>query len=288
MAFSGHQLIPHLAILQSQFLSPLEEGPDERFRSAYFDLELLPYSLGAACHSLYELARMHRDRVAHNTAPTIRETAVVVLTPHERDQLSFMADTFLDAVRRSQDAAIHYLSRSFSLSLPSSMSDLVKKLRKGQLPVPAVLRQEILKYWDTHGQRLKDYRDLSQHHTLVTSDARLPRSSDGRVGIYLLLPSNPEVKSAGKLTFGNPEIHVLLYVRREFKVLVAFLTWLTRELITPPPAQRRQTRLTVFRDPLSFGATTPPRAVIPPTTEMLDAEIRKLHGDLLANGNAAA
>jgi hypothetical protein len=48
MASSGHALLPHLKVLQQHFLEPLTlKDNDERFRSTYFDLELLPYAMGA-------------------------------------------------------------------------------------------------------------------------------------------------------------------------------------------------------------------------------------------------
>jgi hypothetical protein len=48
MASSGYALLPHLKVLQQHFLEPLTlKDNDERFRSTYFDLELLPYAMGA-------------------------------------------------------------------------------------------------------------------------------------------------------------------------------------------------------------------------------------------------
>ncbi|HZA93520.1 MAG TPA: hypothetical protein VE420_12915, partial [Gemmatimonadales bacterium] len=70
----------------------------------------------------------------------------------------------------------------------------------------------------------------------------------GRVGLYLLLPSNPEVKSAGKLSFGHPEVHAFPYAKHEFKLLLAFVDWLTKGLITDPPERRSQMSMVVFRD----------------------------------------
>jgi hypothetical protein len=274
MAFSGHQLLPHLNVVQHWYLSPISED-NERFRSSYFDLELLPYALGGTWHALSEFAGIQRELVERTPPEQLEGLALFGLAADERDRLSYMFDNFLDAARRSQNAVIHYLSRGLKLSLPASMNDLIKRLRDEQFEFPPGPRKVLLEYWDRFGGRLKDYRDLSQHHALVTSDARLVRSAEGRVGVYLLLPSNPEVKSAGKLKFGDPEVHALPYAKREFKALVESLDWLTKWLLGERTKQQRQIALTVFRDPAVLGGGVQYRAYLPPSEEELREEIAK-------------
>jgi hypothetical protein len=281
MAYSGHALLPHLNVLQEHFLKPLTDN-DERFCSTYFDLELLPYAMGATRYALSEFARLQREIVAEFSAERLEGLAFFGLSPDQRDLLSYMLDNFLDSARRAQDAVIHYLSRGLKVSLPSSMHALVQKLRNGSIVLPERPQQEILKYWDAHGQRLKDYRDLSQHHALVASDARIIRSDDGRVGVYLLLPSNPEVKNTGRLIFGSPNIHAFPYAKRQFKVLLVFSDWLTKGLL-PKPEQRRQLLLTtIFRDPPKVGGGVY-EAYVPPTEEALRTEVEVLLKHLKAS-----
>ncbi len=227
MAFSGHQLLPYLRTLQDRYLKPLEND-EERFRSAYFDLELLPYSMGATWYALSEFARLQREVIAEIGSERPKDAVFYGLPVAQRDILSFMFDNFLDSARRSQNAVIHYLSRGLKISLPGSMNVLVRRLKDETKPFPPGPRSRLLNYWDMFGKRLKDYRDLSQHHALVTSDARLIRSDEGRIGVYLMLPSNPEVKSAGKLKFGDPEVHAFPYAKREFKALVETFDWLSK------------------------------------------------------------
>jgi hypothetical protein len=275
MAFSGHRLLPHLNVLQRQFLRGLDDD-EERFRSTYFDLELLPYALGAAWHALSEFVRIQREILADFPPERLKGLAFVGLAPQRRDLLSHPFDNFIDATRRAQNAVIHYLSRGLRKSMPASMHKLVHAMQKEKITLPQLPQREILKYWEKHGQRLKEYRDLAQHHALVTSDARVVGSDDGRVGLYLLLPSNPEVKSAGKLSFGHPEVHASPYAKHEFKVLVAFLDWLTKGLITDPPELRSQIALNVFREPARLGPGVSYRAHVPPSAEKLEAEIREI------------
>ena len=81
--FSGHLLIPHLSTLENRFIDPLKKD-DARFRSAFFDLEMLPYALGGAWHAWHELARAQQEIVAaiplgnferqHDSRPRPRRT----------------------------------------------------------------------------------------------------------------------------------------------------------------------------------------------------------------------
>src|SRR5918995_4800600 len=109
MTFSGHQLLPHLNALQYQLLRELEKD-DERFRSTYFDLELLMYALGAAWYALSEFAGNQRALLAQFPPERLRGLSFFGLEPEERDHLSYMFDSFLDAARRVQNAVIRYLS----------------------------------------------------------------------------------------------------------------------------------------------------------------------------------
>ena len=273
MAYSGHTLLPHLKVLQHQLLSGLEED-DEKFRSTYFDLELLPYALGCTWHALSELARIQNAIISKYPPERITGVVFYGLPNEDRDLLSYMVDNFLDASRRAQNSVLHYLSRSLSISLPSSMSDLVKKMEAGKIKLPELPHAETLTYWSKYGRQLKDYRDLAQHHALATSDARLILS-DGRVGVYLLLPSNPEVKSAGRLIFGNPEVHAFPFALAQFKALVFYLGWLTRGLVSSCAEDRKQAVFHVFRDMASLGPGVTYGAYIPPSANKLQTTIEE-------------
>ena len=109
----------------------------------------------------------------------------------------------------------------------------------------------------------------------MTSDARLIRSDDGRVGVYLLLPSNPEVKSAGKLNFGDPEVHALPYAKREFKALVETFDWLSKWLVGELTEGPKQFSLAVFRDPAVLGKGIRYRAAVPPSDQELEQDVAK-------------
>lgn len=272
MNFSGHILLPHLKLLQHQFLASTEED-DEKYRSAYFDLELLPYALGGTWYALAELARIQNEIISKYPPERLEGLVFFGLPNEDRDLLSYMVDNFLDAARRAQNSVIHYLSRGLRMSLPSSMSTLIKQMEAGRIQLPALPHEQMLVYWANNGRLIKDYRDLAQHHALVTSDARLIRSADGRVGIYLLLPSNPGVKQAGKLTFNEPEVHAFPFALHQFKVLIFFLGWLTRGLVSRRPEDRMQSVIHLFRNYAELGPGVVYTAHVPPSADKLQETI---------------
>ena len=229
---SVYSLIPHLPVLRRQLTSSLEFGGDA-FNNAHFQLELLPYCLGAASSALETLISEIETIVSDNLSSEPPESRAIILPkPEVTARLSYQVDHFLDAARRTQNAWIPYLSRRFSLSLPISLSTLMNRLKSPDLGLPEKIRHRVMEYWERHGKRLKDYRDLSQHHApLVLSEARVFRAADGTPSIWLTLPNNPEVKSSSQLSFENPTVHAFSYVRDQYCELVAFSYWLCDELI---------------------------------------------------------
>ena len=271
--YSGHFLIPHLNVLQKHFLDPLRDQ-DDRFRATYFDLELLPYTIGAAWFALAELARVQHEASTEVKDSAFADADVIGLTSAVRDRLTFAVDGFLDAARRAQNAVIAYLGRGLKISLPRSMSELIKKLRAGKLRLPSPVKTQLLKYWDSHGQRLKNYRDLAQHHALITSDARLFRDAENRRALYFVLPSNPEVKSAPKLQFGTPAVHAFPYLVDEFLALVGIIHWLTAGLV--PSGVTARMALVVCRDAFTLGVS----GHLVPNPASLAEEINRLQAAL--------
>jgi hypothetical protein len=230
---SVYSLIPHLPVLRRQLTSSLAFGGDD-FSNAHFQLEVLPYCLDAASSALETLISEIETTVSDSLSPEPPGSRAIILPkPEVTARLSYQVDHFLDAARRTQNAWILYLSRRFSLSLPMSLSDLMDRLNKSPNPgLPEKIRHGVMEYWERDGKRLKDYRDLSQHHVpLMLSEARVFRASDGTPSIWLTLPNNPEVKSSSRLSFENPTIHAFSYVRDQYCELVAFSYWLCNELI---------------------------------------------------------
>jgi hypothetical protein len=162
----GETLLPHVGRLRFQ-LCPDPVNNFREFRRVALQLEYLLYSLGAASHAVFALTRTQRD-VVERKARAEQPGSINELNEEERNLLGYQVDAFLDAARRAQNAVIPYLRRKFpALSLPKSLSQLAGNLKQNKISLPQELKEEILQYWKEHGQRLKDYRDLGQHYSIV-------------------------------------------------------------------------------------------------------------------------
>lgn len=155
--YSGHTLIPHL---QNLFLHQKALNEDQ-FRTLFYDLELLPYTLGLCWHAVIELARIQDEFSKAFADEAFKDATIHGLGDEARDRMTYAIDAFLDAARRSQNAVIYYIRRHLGKQLPLSMNKLVKGIRAGSIQLPEGLQAGILKYWDEHGLRLKQYRDLA-------------------------------------------------------------------------------------------------------------------------------
>lgn len=225
----GHRLVPLLDRLQFQLLPDIQEN--ERRRRAILDLEQLPYCLGAVTYSLLELVSTQNITVTLDLANPGGQSGLHVLRPYERDRMAFLVDSVLESLRRAQNAVTPYLNRARRVSLGTSMRKAVEVLEKDSSLLAGPARDLVLEYWREHGLRLKRYRDLSQHHTIVSSDARTFVSGDGRPMIYLVLPNNPEEKRPSLLRYEEPFVHALPYLYDEVLALLRLVNLLCDHLI---------------------------------------------------------
>jgi hypothetical protein len=209
------QLLPHIPTLNHKPTQHLRDGDHDRYIRLQWDLAALPDCLAATRAALVSFMEASRQLIADNERSLERGTTLL-LNSEATYPVNFAIDAFLDAARRTQNALTIYISRALDAQLPRSYSDLAKAIEKVKHRLPLPLEQLVMDYWRLYGERLKHYRDIAQHHTLVASNSRLFRGEDGRLGIFLLLPSNPEVKDASKLVFGNPHVHAQRFLREQF------------------------------------------------------------------------
>jgi hypothetical protein len=217
----GDRLAPKVPVLLAQ-LASFEAGlPAFRDRKANF--AQVPFSLGGMTHAFFEFVRAQRDMI-ERSPPS--EGTTLVLSPDQSAPLAYALDAFLDHARRVSDAVLFLVSARHRISLPSSMPDVVARLRARSSLLPNE-RALILAYWEQYGLRVKEYRDLAQHHALLTSDCRVFRSVNGEPSVYLAIPNNPSVKSVSKLSFENPTVHAFLFMRRVLYDTIEFVNRLS-------------------------------------------------------------
>jgi hypothetical protein len=259
---SGDQLIPHLGRLRDELT--VGKLPEERKPTSLpLHLELLPYSLGAACLAVSELIYSQYLVVQNVLGRAAHNATIHVLSPEDRDRMAFRVDAFLEAARRAQNGITHYFARAYGLSLPDSLDKVVAGVCGNKYPLPPDLAQLITSYWSASGKRLKDYRDVAQHHGLVASEGRTFFRPNGEVAIFLILPNNPDAKNPQKFQYEKPAVHALPYCWKAFFELMRFVYRATKPLLAPGPGNPVQ--LIAFRTPVRVDSDEPEGAPLTAT-----------------------
>jgi hypothetical protein len=228
------ELLPHLQELKD-LLTP--EMGREKYKSARLNLELLPYSFQATQYALWNCIQAHNTLIEKHIKLNNKNqnSPMRILNAEESNSIAFSVDSFFDASRRLQNSLLLYISRTYRISLSSSLSDVVNKLKTEPDLLEPVLCDTLVRYWDEYGLKLKNYRDLIQHHALILSDARIISNDSGQVGLYILLPNNPENKKAIELQFGAPRIHAMEYIQIQFKEIYRLVFFITYYLLDKLP-----------------------------------------------------
>jgi len=267
----------------------------DAFVGAQHELEQLPYFLRSAFTAVELVVEVQREVVSRRL-PSLKRGSVGLFAPDEHVLLSYHMDGFLFAARRSQDAILPFIKRlGITQNLPRSMSDLVKGLRgskRESWSLDPEIEKICLNYWDSHGLRLKQYRDLASHYCVVSSEANYFYGPDGEPGVYLGLPNNPGCRSPADLSYEPPTLAVP-YCLKEYFELVGFLDRLVERLIDlaagdmdPVKARRRGIILTPYkRRRLVFDGRgfVQPGHVLPP-----EGVVLALHSQFLRAKRSAA
>jgi hypothetical protein len=230
------------------------EAAEELARERVLNLELeqLPYSLGAAYDALLRIEhQLWRLVAAEGSDMPGSEPRVVCLLAGQTLPIAWSVDQFLDAARRAQNALTRYVARVFRTSIPNSLSDFAKHVERYSL-VPDSVRAIVTQYWASDGLCLKQYRDLAQHHVVVSSDGWVHVGAAEGPTIHLLLPTNPGEKSLARITYGPPHVHVGAFCRSAFVELFSFSYRLAYALLRHLGVTREVT-VSLMRHPFSFG-----------------------------------
>lgn len=250
----GH--IPHLTTLASRIRQTSGDDPETQ-RVQDFYLEQLPYSIYAASSAVINLANAidhAKDHIPPTGGDGEQGVGTILLPEPIKNQLSFPVDHYFDAARRVLNATNIYLSKTLRLSVPASFSDLIKKMVKGKLQLSKRIDSLSINYWDADGKKIKAYRDLGQHHAVISSDARITILPDGRMFYYLVLPNNPEEKNPFKLSYVNPRIDAFPFIRDSYVKLYRYVFELTHILTSYTYNEETETIPILFKSPLKLGA----------------------------------
>jgi hypothetical protein len=250
--------IPHLTTLSSCIREVSGDNPETQ-RLQEFYLEQLQYYVYAASNAVLDLA----DKLVHSTDSVPRPDGaglgpgIILLPEPVKNLLSFPIDHYFDAARRALNAVNVYISKTLRISIPVSFSDLVKQILKGKAQLPERIQSLTTTYWEAHGRKIKDYRDLSQHFAVISSDARVTILPDGKAVYYLVLPNNPEEKNPTKLSYVNPRIDAFPHIVNSYNKLYLYLFELTHVLMSYTYCENPGTIPILFKSPLNLGAKHP-------------------------------
>jgi hypothetical protein len=275
-SYPGQPFLPHLPRLIAQ----LEERSESSGRRQQVGLQLehLSYTLRGMETALEEFLLNANHILSvyaiHNT------NDVALVRPFHRDRLNVLIDLFLDTARRAQNSILPYLRQRYGVNTPNSINDFMKKLAPNE-QLPQRVTKLVLSYWHSHGRKLKDYRDLAQHHAIVASDARIYLAPSGRPVLYLTLPNNPDVKSAARLAYANPVVHASIYLETEFVAFIRFCHALVLEMLDLSVTPKIGVSFR-FKDPLSMAAGAPRHGAIIPTVPELESRFTALLTELNA------
>jgi hypothetical protein len=258
-------LIPHIAALKD-YLTFRDGMGSDSVRSVAMALEQLPYCLASSYVAVCNVMKIAREIATSHDAELTTPEIFLWLSQKESHLLSIEIDSFLESAVRTQNSLIPYLRRALRCSMPDSLSSTMKNLKQGKLKISSELAHELLRYWETFGEKLRAYRDLSQHYALVSSECALFRDTSGMLAISMTLPNNPEIKNVSKLKFTDPIIQAFPYVLNSLIKLTA-ISYRVTDLLLPTGTNRAATPDTfVPRDPsLSIALTghnIPPEGLV--------------------------
>ena len=124
----------------------------------------------------------------------------------------------LTQIRIVQNGLIEIVGKKLKKSLPSSMSDYVKKnKRRDKNETESKIYSLICDYWKESGLNVKHYRDVDQHFGHLFHNA-LIIISENSIDLELRIPDNPKVKSWKKFTY-HKKYDAIKFILESFEAL---------------------------------------------------------------------
>jgi hypothetical protein len=206
-------------------------------------------------------ALVHLDRLEELTKVCLKELETfepqlsitrdrIVLGSYSVIALVSEIPPLLSTLRMMQNMILPMAARALRIpGVALSLTDVVKKLHGSRLPESVKLRTR--QYWEQHGIRLKEYRDLDQHHYVTINQTFLEIQPERR--LWVLLPDNPSEKSQKLFTY-QERVNALDYLPGEFRLLEEFAEDIANEVGCRPNALSFSTPMA------SLGSMQPPKA----------------------------
>ena len=146
----------------------------------------------------------------------------------------------LNSVRIMQNITAKLLKYELNeITLPDNMRKLIDNEIHNE-KLPNNIKKLVNEYWDNSGKKVKQYRDIIQHHYLLVRKTYLQISPE--IKIIILLPDNPD-KKAYKDALFNEKINAIDYVRSAFYEFHDLLESLSSEFGYEPKPFQQELRL---------------------------------------------
>lgn len=167
----------------------------------------LAYDVGAALHHCTNLAKSYEKIVAQfqriQSIPGYEESDSVFASFGHQAEPYYELDALLSACRRAYDKIAQCVWQAFEGGgggMPDNVGDLLGRLKTCPEPLAGRLRSS----WTDVGEKLKDYRDCTQHFASTDpglGSVTMKRLGDGVWMTWARIPDNPEARSKKRFTY---------------------------------------------------------------------------------------
>lgn len=245
-----------LPVVETQIRRKLASSPTKnpaRNRALAMKLERLPYCIGGGFWAVLKIGSELKAAAERHGRPNLPASEEVRQSVLEADETLFVrhaVDSFLEIGSRTQDAVLDYISASYEIKVPEGLNGCVRELQCETLPLPPALRDCVLRYWDASGQRLRNYRNRSQHQGVVASEAVIVSRHGAPNEVALFLPGNPEEREPSKWVFGEGGTLAYPYCTEAYLELFGFAYEVLFILARHLGYTEQFSRLVTFRAPI--------------------------------------
>lgn len=249
--------IPRLDLIESRIRQAERQAENSR-EVTEAALEQPRHALLSMAFALVSLVIAYEEavcRIRARVESKPRTVHMLGLNEDEHRPLAFALDGYLSAARRAQNTVWVYLSKILRVSVPRSLADIIKRIESSQSNLPESLQRLIRCYWESSGLRVKQYRDLAEHHAVVSSDSRVTIAPDGQELVYFLLANNPEAKNYSDLRWQDPEVDALTFVFESFCAYRDFVIELVAILAKYTIGPRTRWATISFKGPVRFSGS---------------------------------
>ena len=148
--------------------------------------------------------------------------------------------SILNSIRIMQNITVRLLKYELNeMTLPDSMHKLINNEKHNE-KLPNNIKKLVNEYWDNSGKKVKQYRDIIQHHYPLVRKTYLQISPE--IKIIILLPDNPD-KKAYKDALFNEKINAIDYIRSAFYEFHDLLESLSSEFGYEPKPFQQELRI---------------------------------------------